>query len=360
MNARIALVVGASSGGVGRHVRSLGAGLAARGHQVAVLAPIETGREAGFTEAGLRFFPVPIGAAPDLGDAGTVLRLRALLRNAEVVHAHGVHAGALCALAGVGPLVVTVHNVPPQVSGVRTVIHPLLEKIVARRANLCLGVSGDLVQRLSAAGARGPRPAVVAAPGLGRSINGRERTRADLAVLPERPLVLTIGRLVEQKGLDTLLAAAPAIAGRCPEPVIAIAGDGPLWGSLHDIAAELDVDVRMLGHRTDVADLFAAADMFCLTNDREGPSLVLMEALRAGLPVVSTRVGGIPELYSGTVALVPPGEPEAFAAAVGQVLDDPELADDLRRRSWEAAEALPTEGDAVEAALQVYTEVAAW
>lgn len=360
MNARIALVVGVGSGGSGRHVRSLGVGLAARGHRVAVVGPAETEREIGFTEAGLRFSPVPFGTAPELGDAGTVLRLRALLRNADVVHAHGVRVGALCALAGVGPLVVTAHNAPPAVSGVRTVLHPLLEKIVARRADLCLGVSGDLVERLSAAGARDARLAVVAAPDIGTGLNGREQTRADLAVLPERPLVLTIGRLVEQKGLDTLLAAAPVIADRRPEPVIAIAGDGPLWGSLHDTAAELDADVRMLGHRTDVADLLAAADVFCLPSHWEGSSLVVMEALRAGLPVVGTRVGGISELYSGTAVLVPPGEPEAFAAAVGQVLDDTRIAEDLRKRSGEAAEALPTEEDAVDAASKAYTGVAAW
>src|SRR5699024_5237411 len=182
----------------------------------------------------------------------------------------------------------------------------------------------------------------------------------DLAVLPERPLVLTIGRLVEQKGLDTLLAAAPVIADRRPEPVIAIAWDGPLWGSLHDTAAELDADVRMLGHRTDVADLLAAADVFCLPSHWEGSSLVVMEALRAGLPVVGTRVGGISELYSGTAVLVPPGEPEAFAAAVGQVLDDTRIAEDLRKRSGEAAAALLTAEVSVDGASKSYTAVAAW
>nr|WP_308211804.1 glycosyltransferase [Nocardiopsis dassonvillei] len=232
-----------------------------------------------------------------------------------------------------------------------------LERIVAHRADVVLGVSGDLVRRLRSVGARDARLAVVAAPETGAPVNGREATRADLAVLPERPLLLTVARLAEQKGLDMLLAAAPAIADRRPEPVVAIAGDGPLWGQLHDTAAEMRADVRMLGHRADVADLLAAADVFCLTSQWEGPSLVIMEALRAGLPVVSTRVGGIPDLYSGTVLMVPPGDPAAFAAAVGRVLDDPALAEDLRARSREAAKALPSEEDAVEAAAGVYKAV---
>ncbi|GAA1468475.1 glycosyltransferase family 4 protein [Nocardiopsis exhalans] len=360
MNGRIALVVGSVSGGVGRHVRSLGEGLLRRGYRVAVVGPPSAEREFGFAALGMRFSPVQIGPAPSLGDPGVVLRLRALLRGADVVHAHGLRAGALCALAGARPLVVTAHNAPPVVEGALGAVYPVLERIVALRAEVALGVSGDLVRRLRAAGARDTRMAVVAAPETGRPLKGRAETRADLAVLPERPLLLTVARLAEQKGLDMLLAAAPRIADRAPEPVVAIAGDGPLWGELHDTAAEMDVDVRMLGHRSDVADLLAAADVFCLTSQWEGPSLVIMEALRAGLPVVATRVGGIPDLYAGTVLMVPPGDPEAFAAAVGRVLDDPVLAADLRARSAEAARELPSEEDAVEAACSVYKAVARW
>ncbi|MFY7069183.1 glycosyltransferase family 4 protein [Nocardiopsis changdeensis] len=357
MNGRIALVLGTSTGGAGRHVRSLGEGLVRRGYRVAVVGPASAEREFAFTDAGMRFAPVRIGAAPSVADPATVLRLRSVLGGADVVHAHGMRAGALCALAGARPLVVTAHNAPPPVDGLKAAAYPVLERIVALRADVVLGVSGDLVRRLERVGARDARPAVVAAPDTGPPVKGREATRSDLAVLPERPLLLTIARLAEQKGLDMLLEAAPRIAARHPEPVIAIAGDGPLWGTLHDTAAELGADVRMLGHRTDVADLLAAADVFCLTSQWEGPSLVIMEALRAGLPVVSTRVGGIPDLYSGTVLMVPPGDPQAFAAAVGRVLDDPALAADLRARSAAAARSLPGEEDAVAAACAVYKSV---
>ncbi|MFE1103198.1 glycosyltransferase family 4 protein [Nocardiopsis alba] len=357
MNDRIALVIGSSTGGVGRHVRSLGEGLRRRGHRVAVVGPPEADREFGFSEAGMRFSEVRIGPSPSWNDPRAVVRLRAVLSGADVVHAHGMRAGALCALAGARPLVVTAHNAPPSVSGPLSAAFPVLERIVAARADLVTGVSGDLVRRLRAAGAADARPAVVAAPDTGGTIKGREETRRDLAVTPERPLLLTVARLAEQKGLDVLLEAAPAIADRTPEPVVAIAGDGPLWGRLHDTAAEMDADVRMLGSRSDVADLLAAADLFCLPSRWEGPSLVIMEALRAGLPVVATRVGGIPDLYEGTVEMVPPGDAGAFAAAVGRVLDDPEYAADLRARSREAARNLPDEEDAVEAACALYKAV---
>ena len=360
MNDRIALVVGTSTGGVGRHVRSLGAGLLRRGYRVAVLGPPEVERDFGFTEAGMRFSPVRIGTGPSWSDPGAVLRLRSLLGGADVVHAHGLRAGALCALAGVRPLVVTAHSGPPPAEGPLAAVYPVLERIVALRADAVLGVSGDLVERLRAAGAEGARMAVVAAPAAGRELKGREETRRDLAVSPERPLLLTVARLAEQKGIDMLLDAASTVADRTPEPVVVIAGDGPLWGELHDVAAEMDADVRMLDRRDDVADLLAAADVFCLTSRWEGPSLVIMEALRAGLPVVATRVGGIPDLYAGTVLMAPPGDPRAFAAAVGRVLDDPELADDLRTRSREAARSLPTEEDVLESVCSLYKTVARW
>ena len=75
MSRRIALVVGTSTGGVGKHVLSLGTGLARRGHRVAVLGPAESDRALGFTEAGLRFFPVRIGASPAETDPTAVLKL---------------------------------------------------------------------------------------------------------------------------------------------------------------------------------------------------------------------------------------------------------------------------------------------
>lgn len=351
---RIALVLGTSSGGVGNHVRSLGAGLAARGHRVAVLGPALTQERFDFAAAGPRFAAVGIGAGPSPRDPAAAVRLRRLTRGADVVHAHGIRAGALCALAGAAPLVVTAHNAPPELAGPRSWVFPLLERITARRADTVLGVSGDLVRRLRAAGAHGARLATVAAPPMAAPRRTRDQVRAELGVPRERPLLLTVARLAPQKGLDVLVDAAPRIAARRPAPVIAVAGGGPLRPELERRAAARGADVRLLGQRGDVADLLAAADLFCLTSHWEGPSLVIMEALRAGLPVVATRVGGIPDLYTGTVLMVPPGRADALAAAVGRVLDEPELAADLRRKARDRAVTLPTEQDAVQQVLQVY------
>ena len=149
---------------------------------------------------------------------------------------------------------------------------------------------------------------------------------ADIAA-DGRPVVLAVGRLAAQKGFDTLIAAAARWRGRRPEPLLVIAGTGPLAGDLSGQAAELGVDVRFLGSRDDVPGLLAAADVLALPSRWEGQPLILSEALRAGRPIVATDVGGVRDLAGdGAALLVPPGDPAAFAAAVLSVLDDRDLA----------------------------------
>jgi glycosyltransferase involved in cell wall biosynthesis len=103
-------------------------------------------------------------------------------------------------------------------------------------------------------------------------------------------------------------------------PTLAIAGDGPLRGSLETLAAELRIDpaVRFLGRRTDVPDLLRAADGLVLSSAWEGSPNVILEAMAAAVPVVATDVGGVPELVrSGeTGIVVPPRNTRALAEAM--------------------------------------------
>ena len=113
--------------------------------------------------------------------------------------------------------------------------------------------------------------------------------------------------------------------------------------------------MRFAGHRSDVPSLLAAADVFVLPSTWEGQSLILQEALRAGVPVVATRVGGNAELTGEDAALlVPPGDPQRLADAVRAVLGDPALAARLRQAAAERGRALPGEDEAVAAALAEY------
>ncbi|MEU6040145.1 glycosyltransferase [Actinomadura sp. NPDC047616] len=377
---RVALVLATSAGGVGRHVRSVAAGLVERGARVAVCGPASTEEQFRFGRVGARFAAVDIADRPrPVNDARAVARLRTLLRDADVVHAHGLRAGGLavaaCARVTPGPLrfaqggppvVVTLHNAV--IAGGKTAaVYGALERVVAKGAAMVLGVSPDLEERMRALGARHVEHALVPAPAPRRRPGPEVRTelRAELGV-EERPLVVTVGRLAEQKGLPTLLDAAAGWARRTPPPLVAIVGAGPLEDELRARIEAEDLPVRLLGRRSDVPALLAAADVAVVPSVWEGQPLIVQEILRAGRPLVATRVGGIPVMVGGgpsegqgeAAILVPPQDAAALERAVGRVLDDPALAVRLGAAAAQRATSLPTEDDAVDQLAGVYTRLA--
>ena len=367
---RVAFVVGTTAGGTGRHVRMLASGFVARGIAVEVHGPPSAETAIGFASVpGVKFSPVEFGDQPRRGDIGAVRRLRQALSPGtgvapDIVHAHGLRAGALTVLALARPgarrpaIVVTVHNGPPFSGGMAVATYRALEQVVARGADLVLCVSGDLEQRMRAAGARQVARAVVPAPATPPAAV----TPAALAFGPAaagRPVVFAAGRLAPQKGFATLLEAAIAWRDLVPRPLLVIAGDGPLSGDLRAKAAAIGVDARFPGHRDDIPELLAAAAVFVLPSRWEGQPLVLQEALRAGAAIVATRAGGIPGLTGDDAALlVRPHDPARLAVAVAAVLGDAELAARLRAAARARAARLPSEDDAVAAALASYAAAA--
>jgi glycosyltransferase involved in cell wall biosynthesis len=371
---KVAFVLGTTTGGTGRHVRTLAAGCATRGVAAEVFGPAQTDRDFGFSGvAGVGFTEVHLADRPRvLRDLRAIARLRRLLAawRPDVVHAHGLRAGALAAIATafVRPtvyrarpaLVVTVHNAPGA-GGLTGAIYRVLELIVARRADSVLCVSPDLEARMRAAGARRVGHAVVPAVSrdLPADVSAQTRPAPGAGALAgtgvRRPVVLAVGRLAPQKGFTTLLNAAARWRDLAPEPVLAIVGEGPLEAQLKHQAAELGLAVQFTGSRRDVPALLGSADVFVLPSLWEGQPLIVQEALRAGVPVVATRVGGTPELTGEDAALlVPPGDPARLAAAVRSVLTDPGLAARLREAAGQRARLLPGEDDAVTAALAEY------
>ncbi len=316
-------------------------------------------------------------------DAAAVLRLRRLLARdtPDVLHAHGLRAGALAALALAVPgtprtaLVVTVHNAPPA-RGPAAALYAGLEVIVARRADAVLTVSGDLDARMRRKGARLAGRALVPAPApaevspaevavLRRELGGcetGERERGGGEAQGREPggrqIVLAVGRLAAQKGFGTLIRAAAWWQHRGAVPLLLIAGEGPLDAELRRQAGLARVAVRFLGQRRDVPVLLAAADVVVVPSIWEGQPLIVQEALRAGRPLVATRVGGIAELTGDDGALlVQPGDTAALGAAVTRLLDDPEAAARLAAAALARAALLPTETAAVDQALGLYHRV---
>src|SRR5690625_2161526 len=154
-------------------------------------------------------YRVDIADRPQVGDARSLAAIRTLARGADVMHAHGLRAGALAALALSTPalsrtaLVVTLHNAPVGSGGVRTIAGGLLRAIAAR-ANAVLGVSSDLVDWAAGHGARLTERALVPAPQTrpGTPLHGPARRALGLS--PEHQIVLTVARLAPQKGLGLL------------------------------------------------------------------------------------------------------------------------------------------------------------
>ncbi|GII23157.1 glycosyltransferase family 4 protein [Planosporangium mesophilum] len=357
---RVALVLASSTGGVGRHVASLAAGLVGQGAEVTVCGPTDTDRRFAFALAGARFAPVEIPASPQPRDAAAVHALRRALRAAapDVVHAHGLRAGLVAALARPTgcPLVVTWHN-QVMAQGMRGRVYRQLEGYVARAADVTLGASADLVGRAAALGARDARLGAVAAPELAPATRSAAEVREDLGVPADRPLVLSVGRLHPQKGYDVLVAAASRWRARQPVPAVVIAGSGPAYMRLAGQISLQRAPVILAGHRTDVPDLLAAADLAVVTSVWEARQLFAQEAMRAGTPLVATSVGGLPELVGDAALLVPPGDVDALDEAVRLLLDDPSRRAEYGRRGSERATAWPTEADMLAQIGAVYDEV---
>ena len=337
---RVVLVAGRSTGGIGTHVGQLAADLRALEHDVRVVTDAVTAAHFGWDAGTLTWWTRDVAST-----ARWTERLRALAAGADVVHAHGIQAGAAVALAlpaGSRPrtrVVVSLHNQPPG-GGPGGRVGRILARLAVRRADLATGASHDLVALARRLGARQAYlapvpsplvPALLAAPFS--SAAERAARVADLG-FGDRPLVLTVSRIAPQKRLDVVVAAAGLLRHRA-DVGWAVAGDGDpaLRAALESSA--VGTDVTFLGARTDVPTLLQAATALVVSSDWEARALVVQEAMAAGIPVVATDVGGLRDLLAGTGVLVPSGSPALLAAAVDALLDD--LLDDTRDRSARAA-----------------------
>ncbi|GAA5011080.1 glycosyltransferase family 4 protein [Streptomyces siamensis] len=356
---RTVQVLGGGSAGSSAHVRSLAAGLVARGVRVTVCAPAEADRAYGFTHVGAQHVPVPRSSDP-----ASVAALRAACADADLVHAHGLHAGlrATLALSGLRvPLVVTWHT-RAHAEGARAHLLRLLERRVARTAAVVLGTSSDLVDRARRRGARDARLAAVALPAPRTPAQPQDpdlsplKLRAELGAT-ERPLLMAVGSLDRHRGYDVLLDAARSWRRLDPVPLLVVAGEGPLRAVLQRRIEDEELPARLIGRRGDVADLLSAVDLVLLPSSWESRSVLAQEALHVGVPLVATAVGGIPELVGDAAELVPYGDADALAEAVVRLLGDPAHRELLKERGVRQAAGWPTEDETVAQVLSVYDEL---
>jgi glycosyltransferase involved in cell wall biosynthesis len=192
-------------------------------------------------------------------------------------------------------------------------------------------------------------------------LNGIELERFDAAPRPVPGRVIALGRLSQQKRPDVAVEAFARVHGRLSESELLLAGRGPEEERVRELAGRLGVDgaVRFLGPRDDVPELLATASCLVLSSDYEGCPLSVLEAMAAGVPVVATRVGGVPELVDDgrTGLLVEPGRPDLLADALARLLSNPAEAAGLGAAAREEARARFSRERMLAAVERVYDEL---
>jgi glycosyltransferase involved in cell wall biosynthesis len=279
--------------------------------------------------AGVRFIELEHVRRPlsPWRDARGLLELTTLVRRERphIVHVNSAKAGALGRLAawlGRVPIrVYTVHGWSFTAhAGASSVIYRWAERLLRPLTTRTICVAESERRAGLDAGTCDEATTVVIHNGVELPPAGGAERRSGTSRL------VTVGRLQAPKDPLTLLRALSEL--RRPVETV-IVGDGPDRPRVESERRRLGLEsvVRLVGERNDVGELLAAADLFVLSTRSEGLPLSVLEAMAAGLPVVASSVGGVPELVveGKTGLLVPPGDPHALAAAIGRLLDDEAL-----------------------------------
>jgi glycosyltransferase involved in cell wall biosynthesis len=277
----------------------------------------------------------PLVSVHDRGpwDWRVVTRMLAICRRerATIWHGHDYKSNALgLLLRRFWPmrLVTTVHGWVKHTQ--RTPLYYRIDEMCLPRYDAVICVSDDLRDRCLEIGV--PRDRCVVIENAIDTNEFARRTDSDeakrrLDVPPGRLLIAAVGRLSAEKGFDLLIRATARLLESGLDVQLLIAGDGDAGTGLQRLADMLGMTdrVRLLGYVSDPRPLYEAADVFVLSSLREGLPNVVLEAMSLGVPVVATRIAGVPRLVRDglTGVLVEPGSADALAAGLSRVLGDP-------------------------------------
>lgn len=317
-------------GGAEQHLLALLPALRARGVDARFLS-LDAGDDSARFHTALRERDIPLTIVPCGADLSPRL-LRDVVgavrrEQPDLVHTHMVHADVYGSAAA---HVVRTRFVSTRHNDDRYLLGPFryVDRAFMHGVRRIIAIS-DAVRDFHIAAGLDPTKLVTIHYGLDEPPrDASEVTPADVGIEEDAPLVLAIGRLIEQKDHATLLEAFAQVYAARPDARLAILGWGRLEQATRDRVRALGLDgaAFVLG-RVSPRDWLARADVFAHTSRWEGFGIVLLEAMLAGLPVVATSVSAVPEIVDdgATGILVPSGDAKAVADAIGRLLDDAEL-----------------------------------
>lgn len=325
-------------GGPATHVTLLNEGLTHLGYECLLVTGMETSRE-GTLKDEFASRQLAMEIIPDLGreinfrqDISTLIKLYQLMREwkPDIVHTHTAKAGLVgrlaAQLAGVSVVVHTFHGhvFHGYFGAAKTRVFIELEKFCAKLSSRIITISDRLKSEIVSYGITEASHIEVIPLGLElhrlKNVSTTNLFRAEFGLPADVGLVGAVGRLVPIKNLHLFLDAAAIAHRKNPNLRFAIVGDGELRRELETYAEQLQIEKAVIftGWRRDLAQVYADLDAVVISSDNEGTPASLIEAMAAGCPVISTRVGGVADLiqegYTGR--LVPPRDPDALAQAI--------------------------------------------
>lgn len=334
-------------GGLERVVIDLVRAQAAAGHDCQVVCLFEAGSLAPeLLSHGIRVIAC---GKRDGADLRAILRLRRALtsQRTEVLHSHNgtPHYYARVAALGLGlrRVVNTRHGMGDSSPASR---REWLFRQSMRWTDAAVAVSAAAGRRLTDTGLVPAHKLHVLPNGIHagdfrqRDPQLRAQLAASLGLAPDTQLVGFVGRLNWAKDLGTMVDAFARVHAQRKDVALVLAGEGSERGAVEAAIAQAGIGDRvfLLGDRNDIPQLLPAFSMFAMSSISEGYSIALLEACACALPIVATRVGGNAEIVADGVngLVVPPRDPEALAAAMVSLLDDPQRAADMGHagRAW--------------------------
>jgi glycosyltransferase involved in cell wall biosynthesis len=282
-----------------------------------------------------------------------------------VLHAHDYKTNLLAVLLarrfGI-PVMTTMHGYVSR--GGRLDVYYRVDRWARRRMDRVVAVSEDLLEHAMRVGVPASRCALVENAIDVEQFARRETVAAAkqrLGLATERLLVGAVGRLTDEKGFDRLVGAFDRLlTGGCDAELV-ILGEGPRRRDLESVIARLGRNdrIRLVGHQTGVVDWYQAMDAFALSSLREGTPNVLLEAMALEVPVVATRIAGVPRMIDHGVngLLVEPDDVEGLHGALRGLASDVSLRQRLAKMGRETIEARYTFSARMQKIRAIYDEL---